>query len=110
MREPRKVMITGSFVTRSQEPATGWVYFTPCRLWVVQGKQAWACLAPTVLLDSAGSFTTFLTPTDTDYIPFCYTVLTPAGEFRIKVPYTEVGHTLKELLDADHPGPRPTHG
>jgi len=37
-------------------------------------------------------------------------VETPAGSFRIEVPWNETGFTLKELIGEHHPGERPPHG
>lgn len=106
---PKTSLVTGSFA-RNGVPVRGPVTFTPCRLWVLQDGVHWACLAPRLWLDAEGSFTAFLTATNTDSVSWCYLVDTPAGRFSIQVPYSEVGYSLKELIDESHPGSRAQDG
>jgi hypothetical protein len=87
----------------------GLVQFTPRRLWVVRDGIHWACLAPQVWLDYAGCFTVQVTATDNDAISWDYEIRTPAGTFRVPIPWSEAGWSLRELIDEHHPGPRPPH-
>jgi hypothetical protein len=103
---PAIVTVTGSFVYTSGKAVRGLVRFTPCRGWVIEDGVAWATLAPEVMLGSDGSFSAQVTPTDSDDVSWCYLVESPAGTFHITVPTTEVGYTLKELIDVSRPGSR----
>jgi len=96
--------VTGSFVCQGR-PVAGLVRFVPERLWLVQDGTCWATLAPTVRLSSDGSFVAEVTATD--YGGWHYLVQTPAGSFRVMVPWHPTGHSLKELIGEHHPGPRP---
>jgi hypothetical protein len=97
--EPRMVVVTGSFVTvHHEQPVQGLVRFTPARLWVVCDGITWACLAPEVVVGRDGRFTTYLTATDNDSVPFTYLVQTPAGAYETFVPWAEDGYSLKDLL------------
>ena len=97
MRPPPTCTITGSF-EQGKRPVQGLVRFTPERLWVIQEGIAWAVLAPEIELEADGSFVVQVTPTNIDPVPWRYLVETPAGSFKISVAMTEMGHTLKELL------------
>jgi hypothetical protein len=94
---PDKVLVTGIFV-RGDGPATGWVHFLPERCWVFHHGYYWATLGPVARLDDNGGFSVFLTPTDADAVLWHYRVYSPAGAYRIAVPYDEVGHTLSHLI------------
>lgn len=96
---PRLCVVTGSF-SKNDKPVEGWVQFTPSRLWVIERGIAWACLAPTVKLE-VGGFAAFVTPTDTDPVPWYYIVDTPAGCFKISIPRKGAEYTLRELVE--HP-------
>ena len=48
-----------------------------------------------------------MTATDSDCHVWTYRVVCPKGTFRLQVPYDENGHSLKELIDANHAQPRP---
>lgn len=87
-------------------PVRGMVRFTPERLWVVQAGVHWATLAPEVILDHDGTFCVEVTPTNTDEVPWYYRAETPAGVFRLTVPYINIGWLLKDLIDEHHPGSR----
>lgn len=104
---PVSCVISGSFV-RNELPVQGLVRFTPSRLWVVQERIAWACLAPEVYLDSDGSFVARVTATDNDAIPWTYYICTPAGCFETYVPGNDAGWSLRELLHEHCPGSRPS--
>lgn len=97
---PNICVVSGSF-SNNNRPVKGWIQFTPSRLWVVENGINWACLAPTVRLDTDGSFIAMLTPTDTDAVPWHYEVDTPAGSFEILVPKEGTMYSLRELVD--HP-------
>lgn len=97
---PRTVTVTGSF-ERHGKPYPGRVLFIPDKLWTEDGNIRWANLAPSVWTDEAGVFTTELTATN----GWEYLVICPAGRFRVRVPYDENGHTLKELIDAHRARP-----
>lgn len=103
MMGPKRISIIGAF-TASHRPVQGWVRFTPERLWVVKDGITWASLAPVVPIKPNGHFQVYLTPTDTDPIPWYYQVTTPAGDFRIQVPGYRHAYTLKELVGEPHPG------
>jgi hypothetical protein len=105
---PRTVTVTSQF-TCNGVPIRGIVRFTPSRLWVIEGKTAWASLCPTHVLDGQGGFSAEVTPTDSDPVPWYYRVCTPAGTFKVKIPWSEQGYRLKELIDDHHPGPRAPH-
>jgi hypothetical protein len=104
--QPPTVTITTQFTRGNSLPVQGLVRFTPSRLWVMHDGIAWACLAPEVELAADGSFSVEVTPTDTDVVWWRYLVETPAGAWDLSVPYAEAGHTLRELIGVDHPGPR----
>lgn len=107
---PKTVTVTGSFQYKNGRPVQGLVRFEPSRLWVIQDEIAWACLAPETMLNSDGSFSVQLTPTDTDVIWWRYRVSTPAGMFEIAVPYVSTGYTLKELVSEHRSGTGPSYG
>lgn len=94
--EPVKVQ--GSFVTEDGYRVEGLVAFVPDRLWVMIGSKAMATFAPVVELDN-GAFEVELTPTDTGWTRWRYKAITPAGVFKIAVPYQESPHLLKDLID-----------
>ena len=100
------VTVTGSF-QRNGLPYPGKLIFIPDRLWVEDGEIRWATLAPIVWTDEYGVFTTTVTATDSDCHVWTYRVVCPKGTFRLQVPYDENGHSLKELIDANHAQPRP---
>lgn len=105
---PGTVTVTGSFA-RNDRPVRGRVRFVPERLWVIEAGVAWATLAPDVeLID--GRFTVLLTPTDTDTVPWYYTLESPIGTTRFRVYRACPHYGLKELLDEHHPGPRSANG
>jgi hypothetical protein len=94
---PNTCVVSGSFAQHGK-PAQGLVRFTPNRLWVMQDRITWACLAPEVRLDSDGAFVAQVTATDTDAILWSYNICTPAGCFVVYVPWSEVGWSLRELI------------
>jgi hypothetical protein len=99
---PRTVPITGSFAYPGGQPVLGKVVFTPQRLWVMQEGVAWASLAPVVELDRQGSFLVYVTPTDTDSVPWHYQVEAPNGVAIFSVPWVKTGYSLRELLHDSH--------
>ena len=102
---PKTCVVSGSFVHRDR-PIRGRIRFTPSRLWVVQRGVAWACLAPEVWLDHAGSFVVQVTATDSDAIMWHYLIETPAGAFRVYIPWDETGYSLRGLIHEHHLGQR----
>jgi hypothetical protein len=102
---PRTVVVSGSFFRQGQ-PVHGLVRFTPGRLWVMDQQVAWACLAPEVQLDHAGSFVVQVTATDNDAILWPYFIETPAGTFKVYIPWDECGYTLRGLINEHCAGPR----
>ena len=103
---PRTVLVRGRF-QRHGQPVGGVIRFTPSRMWVVQDEVHWACLAPTISMGWDGEFAAWLTPTDTDEVPWHYEVISPAGKHYVEVPYAEHGHTLRSLFDAHRAQPSP---
>jgi hypothetical protein len=103
---PVSITVYGSFI-RGKTPVQGLVRFTPERLWVIDGGVPWATLAPWCELDDQGRFEVLLTATDTDNVPWYYTVETPAGAWRIRVFKQCPSYGLKELIVEHRPGPRP---
>lgn len=95
---PRYCHVSGSF-TQDGRPVMGMIRFTPSRLWVVEDGIHWACLAHTQTLDEDGSFDAFLTPTDTDRVPWHYIVESPAGLFNVLLPQLGQSYSLRELVD-----------
>lgn len=92
------VQVVGGF-SRNGEPAQGWISFVPSRLWVVDENNVhWACLAPSIKLDSNGQFAVLLTPTDTDSVPWFYLVQSDAGSWVI----APKGHKMLHLKDLVH--------
>jgi hypothetical protein len=57
----------------------------------------------------AGQGLVQVTATDNDAISWDYEIRTPAGTFRVPIPWSEAGWSLRELIDEHHPGPRPPH-
>jgi hypothetical protein len=102
--EPRTCVVTAAF-ERYGRPISGTIRFTPQRLWIRKG-QTWACLAPEMALDAAGSFVAEVTATDNDAIMWHYLISTPAGDFPVYVPWNERGWTLRELVDEHRAGAR----
>jgi hypothetical protein len=96
-----QTLVTARF-TWKDRPVQGLVRFTPCRLWVVRDGITWACLAPEVRLDPNGSFTAYVTPYEADPIGVCYQVETPAGAYHLRIPQSETGWALKELVSGHH--------
>jgi len=77
---------------------------------VICDQIPWACLAPEVQLDHLeGRFFVSLTPTDSDPVPWYYVIETPAGAYRLAVPYRAKAWTLKELIVVNRLGPRAPH-
>jgi len=105
---PRTSVISGSF-SQNDQPARGWVRFTPSRLWVVQEGVAWASLAPETPLDYDGSFTVQVTSTDSDPINWFYYICTPAGCYQCHVPYNVAGWSLRELISEHRSRARAPH-
>lgn len=102
--KPRICTITGSF-SREGVPVTGgYISFMPSRLWVIRTGIAWATLAPVIQLDSMGGFTSEVTPTNSDAVSWFYRIECPAGLYDIYVPWSESGHSLKELIDEHRAG------
>jgi len=94
--QPPTVAVTGSFI-RNGRPVIGSVYFLPERMWVYYHGTCWATLAPAITLNN-GAFMAELTPTNTDYVPWQYKVFTPAGVFKLDIPWVDIGHSLVELV------------
>lgn len=93
---PQTVLVVGGF-SMNGHPARGWIKFLPSRLWVIEKGIAWACLAPTVKLDAQGQFVVLLTPTDSDPVPWHYTVESNAGSWLI-APKGTKKRNLKDLV------------
>lgn len=102
---PHIVYLSGTFTTSHGEPVVGRVRCTPERLWVIAQNVPWASLAADVELDPTGSFLVALTPTDSDPVSWRYLVETPAGGFRVDLPWRSSIYRLKELIDAHHAVP-----
>jgi hypothetical protein len=100
---PKPCTITGTF-TREGVAVPGYISFMPSRLWVIQEDVAWATLAPVAQLNHRGGFTLEVTPTNTDRVPWFYRVATPAGVYDVYVPWSETGHSLKELINEHRAG------
>ena len=96
------VTVTGSFYRHGQ-PYPGLVRCIPDELWTLDGLKAWANLAPTAWTGPDGVFTIQLTATTS----WRYLIVCPAGSFRVHVPYDSNGHTLRELISANHAGQGP---
>src|SRR5215831_14495442 len=105
---PRIVYLSGKLTAR-HGPVQGLVRCTPERLWVVEGTTTWASLAPDAPLDHTGEFAVALTPTDTDAVPWHYLIETPAGAYRVELPWREQMYHLRELIDAHRAVPRTPH-
>jgi hypothetical protein len=92
----KAVRITGRFVYENGLPVQGIVRFIPNRIWVDVDGLRYACLAPEVILQG-GRFDTELTRTDTGPYEWYYTVVTPMGEYKVRI--TKAGPLrLKDLI------------
>lgn len=80
----QSVQVSGRFVDDLGRGKTGVIRFEPSKLWVMEGDEAYATLAPEVELDD-GRFGVLLSRTDTDQHPWHYTVHCPVGIWSIRV-------------------------
>lgn len=96
--KPMTVLVTGRFECNGKPVRDGIVQFLPERCWVAHAGTFYGCLGPTTDTDENGCFSVRLTPTDSDAVCWKYKVFTPAGEFRVEVPWSEIGHTLADLI------------
>jgi hypothetical protein len=101
--QPRTVTVTGSFVWTKGGGVTGCVEFMPSRLWVFVNACYWATLAPHQVLSKDGSFCVQVTPTDADSVMWYYWARTPAGIYRVHIPYDVNGYTMRELINEHRP-------
>lgn len=103
--EPRTCVVTCRF-EQNGRPVQGLVRFTPRRPWIPCEGVTWATLGPELRLDADGRFTAIVTATDSDAIMWDYLVQTPAGDFRVYVPWNQKAWTLRELVNEHRAGAR----
>lgn len=90
------VQVIGRFVDEHKRPVQGEISFVPDRIWVDHADETYPTMAPEGRLIN-GQFLVYLTRTDTEELPWYYTVTCPNGTFRIEI--TEDGPLLlKDLL------------